>query len=387
MIVHLHVGLDKTGSSAIQFHTFHNRDWIHSRGMFVPQTGLTATGHNELFKTLFPQGFSALTDELEDAQKAGFDAAFITSETIHFLSIDQLVSLKSQLDGHQIQIYVYLREQAEIIQTGYAQQMKTRRQVTTLEDFKASKALLTPAVRDYDTLLEKLSTVFGKSAIDIGIFERERLRDGNIVNDMLEKLGLKPDHEFAQFDHQQNISLDLPSLVILNEMDLRNETDVAARHAAVDILMNDISLHGAGEKYFLSAEDVALIRASFAASNTRVVENYLDRNWPHAALFSYHGSPWNTSAPADIAQAVSRKNSVLARHTDYPTWNGKTVSGVDLQRFVVAADEWLPATAAGLCTQSAACTLRFRLEWRHITPAHSPIALNIAGRTGAQAHR
>ena len=288
------------------------------------------------------------------------------------------------LDGHQVQIYVYLREQAEIIQTGYAQQMKTRRQVTKLEDFNASKALLTPVARDYGALLEKLSAVFGKNAIDIGIFERERLRDGNIVNDMLEKLSLKPDHEFAQFGHEQNISLDLPSLVILNEMDRRNETDAGARHAAVDILMNDISLLGAGEKYFLSAEDVTLVRESFAASNTRVVENYLDRNWPHAALFSYHGNPWNTSAPADIAQAVSRKNSVLARHTDYPTWNGKTVSGVDLQRFVVATDEWLPATAAGLSTQSAACTLRFRVEWRHITPAHSRIALNIVGRTGAQ---
>ena len=99
MKVFLHIGTDKTGSTAIQQHLYVDRQWLLARGAYVPLTGLGKdNGHQMLLNTMADEQMSCMADELATAEADGFTYAIISWEGMRFFrprQIKRLINLLS----------------------------------------------------------------------------------------------------------------------------------------------------------------------------------------------------------------------------------------------------------------------------------------------------
>ena len=132
--IYIHIGLEKTGSTAIQNAIQENRGRLADHGYYVPKTGLKSNHHFEIAKAL---GFSFPTDcteesrsgilaqFLKEVEACGKDNILITSE--HFdvnandLTCENLASFFSQFN---ISIIMCLRNQIDYSQSLYTEHIK-----------------------------------------------------------------------------------------------------------------------------------------------------------------------------------------------------------------------------------------------------------------------
>lgn len=382
MLIHLHIGIDKTGSTAIQSHMMANRDWIHRRALFIPITGSTATAHGPLFSDLSAEKFDALNNELKAAERLGFEHAFLSWEGIHRFTADELETLKQLLETHAFRIYVYLREQSEIIQTGYFQLVKQYPQRVHIDDFKSDSSVIHSQDRCYDVMLDKFAHAFGQDALRVRVYDHHVLKGGNIVTDMLDmlELELEPDDDFITTSSQQNPSLDVASVRILNVLDTFYQEDALGRRRMVDALVNDIAVHGPVGKYFLTEEELATIRQAYAESNRNVVQRYMPGNWRYRDLFPYRKMACLDVDESTITAATNTKLAMLERLKRFWTWKGNLLEGEAVAQVAQLVDGWTSAARAGVYSHGSSAIIRFRLLWRARFFHYTKLTVTIAGR-------
>jgi hypothetical protein len=375
MLVHLHIGLDKTGSTAIQHHMVQNRQWYAERGIFIPRTGLSHVGHHVLFNRLFPDKLDEFHQELKGATSLGFDTFFLSWEGMHTLSAERLEKVKQLFPGHQFRIHVFLREQTEILQSGVLQNIKRGNNNRTLEEAKNNLDFLSHPKRDYKKLLEKFSRVFGKDSIAAHVYDKTLLPDGNVVKGLLASMDLKEDEDFVFSKQASNISLDVPSARVLDEIDQNQQLTQPQRKAIVDQLLNDIAKNGSLEKYFLSPQEVAFMRQHFLRSNRKVVKTWLGPDWPYADLFPYKKETSTALDEEAIDAAVRDKQQKLTTLQRYYTWKGDSLTGAQLARLAQPENGWNTADKSGVSPTSELCHIHFRPFWEALERQQTSLRL------------
>lgn len=276
MKVHLHIGTDKTGSTAIQKHLYVNREWFKRRGVYVPGTGLGKdNGHGDLLDTLEPGRMSGLREELLQAEQDGYRHAVLSWEGMSFMGQDRIARLAESLPAGAPWLLVYLREQADIIQTGYLQEIKTQRSAFRIADFQGIprtraglRALLYcySPMRDYARLLRRWISIVPLEQVVAREYRRDLLVNENIIDDFLAHLELAADDDFVRLGQATNISLDVESAIIMNRLDERDDGTVPRKDSTFTLL-SLIDSDGFGTRYFLSRRRVASIRRFFRRSN------------------------------------------------------------------------------------------------------------------------
>jgi len=215
-------------------------------------------------------------------------------------------------------------------QSGYFQQVKIYKQRRPLLEFKKSpplrfknirrylaifppltryySALLFPPIRNYSLMLDKFAKIFGEDSIRVRVFERALLKGNNVVVDMLDMLGLEPDKDFSWALGENNPSLDMASVKIMNMLDaddasyqwlgrsgkkftvdraqqasspmqsqvsatlqLHYSESALGRKDIIDILFNLIVMDDKVEKYFLNEVECEGVKRFYAKSNREVV--------------------------------------------------------------------------------------------------------------------
>ena len=114
----LHIGFAKTGTTAVQKHVYDNRQWLLERRIYVPQTGLGRdNGHARLLGALDRAELAALAAELQAARAAGHHSAFISWEGMGYYGARDIRRLIQGLRWDDVHVLVYLREQADFVQS------------------------------------------------------------------------------------------------------------------------------------------------------------------------------------------------------------------------------------------------------------------------------
>lgn len=379
MKVILHSGLDKTGSTAIQSHMCLNQQWLQNRGVYIPKTGLTGWGHRKLFKQEGEIDYSELVEELKKLQSEGAEIVFLSCEGINFFTIEKLKKIKDGLSVFDVVILMYLREQSEIVQSGFLQDLKSGSRKVSILSLQGNSRLLCPSNRNYRLLLEKFENVFGLDALDIRIFESNTLKEKNIVIDFLDALGLSQDADFILAQNQQNLSIDLPSAQLLNILDSLYPNH-PGRTNIVDALVADVALSGNKGKYFLRREDCLMIKENYEKSNTYVAQRYLKNKDCSPALFSYKNQTHNTIDTDILQQLVSEKFQVLEKIHKFPLWDGGTLQGVDSGKLAFYGEGWYETESWGVWTQGKKSYIRYRLLEEYIGVFHQKMRLKIEGK-------
>jgi len=377
--IHLHVGLDKAGSSAIQAHVNLNRNWFHAHGIVIPHSGFTGSlGHHDLFRDSKGVFFEPLRSELDDFSRQGFEKAFLSWEGLHSFSLQQLDFIRRQLDGHEILPLIYLREQSEIIQSGYFQSVKHGRQLLTIEQILCNEHYLFNDSRDYFALLSKLEAVFGHRTVQTRLYDSDTLCQGNVVLDCLEAIGLARDANFILAPNRQNSSLNLVSTRLLNLLDGYFD-DPAGREIVVDSLLDNINNNEASGKYFLEQKDQKLIREYFRTSNEKVVTHFLNSDHPYPELFPYQRKTYCEPQTSTDEIAFHAIITLLENLTQIPVWNGAATHGHLLTQWAKPKSGWWPAAPEGVWSTGSESILRFRVLRKHLSPFSKTLTLTIKG--------
>ncbi|MBT4519314.1 MAG: hypothetical protein HOC23_04845 [Halieaceae bacterium] len=399
-----------------------NTEWFKRNGILIPRTGAAPSGaHQPLLSTQSDELWTQFHDELQRATDAGLKVAAISWEGVNFFKHQELIYLGRALENYRVAIICYVREQAELVQSGYFQQVKRRARPMNYQQLSQSPQQLYPINRDYTAMLKRVSDVLKPESITARVFDRSQLVNGDSVVDFLDAIGLQPDQAFQTKPSPQNISLDLPSVALLNALDpfyLARELpinesaealgiramgksvvqfcgalncsqqtlcnamyhylkDQEGRDALVDILLTDIELHGSGERYFLSREKVDSVRAHFAETNRHFSESY-QSNSNQTTLFSNPAPCISASGESAVLQAMHRKLGLVVSLAAFAPWNGRKLIGAALTKVAGSGSGWLLRDDS-LVASGKSSYIRFRLPKRGRFALASAIQVKLTG--------
>lgn len=243
----LHIGTEKTGTTTLQEFLSLNRGRLLSKGFLVPSS-LWRGGSDHTFLATYSLDIHNLEDDLriwrqirsaEDVirhrdytveelskeinsalDKNNIMTILFSNEHCHsrLVNMEELYVLRSLIEmfAEKITIIVYLRPQHELLTSLYDTALRAgHSDIDVLPSFDSSKvAWVQRGYFDYAGLLDRWSSVFGKSNVQARIFMRTELVGGSIIDDFLAFVGLRPD-EFI-IPSRRNVSMDASCQVFLN---------------------------------------------------------------------------------------------------------------------------------------------------------------------------
>lgn len=211
----LHIGTEKTATTSIQEWIFANRNSLVERGIYTSNK-FGSGNHRKIvnyFRSEFDdyqQWFRIRTErqnrkhfsgferefkaEFEKARSSGCHRFLITSEHFHsrLVKKEEIERLHEFLSGIFEKVYVisYFREQTGLCRSAYSTYAENGGTLA----FKDYIQTVSPE-NDYFNHLnisDKWSRIFGKEYFDANLFEKRYFRNGSILIDFAEKIGLSP---------------------------------------------------------------------------------------------------------------------------------------------------------------------------------------------------
>lgn len=202
--VYLHIGANKTGSSAIQNFCNSNRSSLLGSGLLYPVTGCSGDAHYGISSVLgFANGGnnsidrtskamtlmqSALRSEIE---RSGVKDVVISSE--FFVLPKSVESVMSFFDGYRVKVVVYVRRHDKWWPSAYNQAVRTvvnppwgRGFQSYLKYFMQKQPC--PSRAAYRMLVDRWAAVFGKDNLIVRPYESQQNMPG-IAADFLGAIG------------------------------------------------------------------------------------------------------------------------------------------------------------------------------------------------------
>lgn len=239
--VFLHIGINKTGTTAIQRYLSDHRNLLKSLGILYPQTGLRGQAHYGLSATLgfqhkvVPEGEAVRRTCLKEQfinEVAGYAGAVLFSSE-DFVLNKPVEQVKKFFDGCAVKVVVYLRRHDHWWESAYAQAVKMKVQppwnpgIMGFVNFNRKKNKF---YGKYRHLLDRWAEQFGKENILVRPYEREQ-NQPSLVFDLLNTIGMAHlVNEIPTDMPSENRSLSVLSIQLLDIFQrLRVEEDVRLR--------------------------------------------------------------------------------------------------------------------------------------------------------------
>ncbi len=188
----LHIGTHKTGTSSLQTLLLSNQLSLERNGILVPRSGraLPHSGHHNLAwesmgNSRFDPAFGAWREALGEIRSRNPPAVCISSEDFEYLyrSPRSLGALRQMLNsiGYEVTIVVYLRPQADYLESLYVELLKNGHHLT-FRDYLEQIFQRGPNAPDnfwaggfdYVELLDSFAAAFGKDRIVVRPYHAHR---------------------------------------------------------------------------------------------------------------------------------------------------------------------------------------------------------------------
>ena len=393
MEIVLHIGTDKTGSTSIQKAAFANREWLAGHSIYLPATGSDhgkdkpgGKGHESRLRQLDAEKLRGLAGELRQAADQGYHRALLSWEGMGSRQFGrrEIRSLQAALDGFEITVLVYLREQAEIIQSGILQRVKQNTSTLEIsavesprspaEKLRSLVALRNPN-RNYYRLLRRWQRGIPRATFSVRIFEQAQLRDGDLIGDFLAQIGVARDEGFVEAGKIYNPSLDVEGALVLESL-RRDHPEAYDMETFLDITQSVINLEGTSTRYFLSEKAVAGIRSYFRRSNLRLAREFMaGGSYPFRTLRDC----WRHEGLAGIESRAAVLLGKVEKLRQVPTLMGQT-EGEAIASEVELCAGWARPVSWGVWSIGTTSRIRFRVYRHRLLQEEGALRLHIDGR-------
>lgn len=240
MKIIVHIGSEKTGTTSIQSFLNQNRGELLKQGVYFP-TSIGDLNHVKLVaycergdfgKRIYSligvhsqeekdQWSSKLLEEFKQEIQSlpeHVHTVVISSELFHsnLSEPGEVQTLKELLDAmfDEISILVYLRRQIDTAISVYSTHLRAG---GTNEKPIPERVNIKGNYYNYKTLLDLWKSTFDPSTIDVRIFDKKKLVDGNVVSDFSEKIGVLQSLDKLVLPESLNSSLSVLGQYLLRE--------------------------------------------------------------------------------------------------------------------------------------------------------------------------
>lgn len=264
MKLYLHIGAGKCGSTAIQSCLYQNAMTLRRMGIYIPKGMLQfpRTHPGDYFKE--KEIHLELLEELRNAE-ADCEKAIISWEGLSKFDDSRLKEYIDPLKRYDLDVIYYVRDQAEHTQSGKLQRVKR-------EAGRLNTKVKYEKDRDFFAVAERWSEFVGRE-IDVVHFSRELLPDGDVVTDLLSRVGIDDVSALRWGGRLVNDSLTVESSRVVEALDELLGLEGHDRGAMVDAVLATQARHP-GSRYFLSQAEVNNLREIYAESNRQLADKY-----------------------------------------------------------------------------------------------------------------
>lgn len=282
----LHIGLMKTGTTALQEGLSSMRNTLMKKGVIYPASNTFQSRHVQLVWScvsdlLGPYARSkysgirteqALQDILTEIDSSNANICIISAEDFSLFSPSRFIPIIRFIET-SYKIIVYLRPQHEMIESMYKQLIKGAGIRDDLETFinkslNSRRAGATPL--DYKKLLNEWSEIIDPNRITVRTYGESARRD--IVSDFFEAIGLSIPTTISQ--NRANASLEGPYLEFLRSANEYIPKEV--RHKLISDLERLQKSHPFKKYELIDQETEKRIQETFMESNEFVSKYYLN---------------------------------------------------------------------------------------------------------------
>lgn len=278
--IFIHIGVGKTGTTAIQDSMMMHREEISHQGVYYPLTGIVETGHQDLV-TLWTDEFTrenstSYTNLLEEFEGSGKNTMFISSEKFCYANGEFVRKISQAFENYDVKIIVYVRSQVAQIESTFLLWLRLGYSYGGSFDAFFEKHL---GSFDYNRIVSPWSVFFGAEAIIALAYDHPRLKT-DAFSGIQKVLGIK----VASCDLQiSNESLISDVAHMLCEFD-KSSPDPLFREEVMKAMLNVSGRFKKSSSFKLvDAEKVQRVKGFYMLPNYEFANKYLSRE--DAAFF------------------------------------------------------------------------------------------------------
>ncbi|WP_017931043.1 hypothetical protein [Robiginitomaculum antarcticum] len=183
MKIKLHIGANKTGSSAIQRFIRMNAANFQKFGVTVPDVRLNDTGvvtgeHSFLFESFLEDDYPGvqLREKLQMLAKRGYDTIAISAESLsNEYRADYFGPIFAEYDT---EVLLYIRRQDDLLLSTW-QQWSSKRETNVDDWLERAKV----KIGRWDSLIRSWEEYIASDQINVKLFERREMKNQNITHD------------------------------------------------------------------------------------------------------------------------------------------------------------------------------------------------------------
>jgi hypothetical protein len=325
MDVILHIGKQKTGSTAIQHRLRRLRRQLARQGVVY------STAFGEPKASALPEAFQTAGSLDQDKQNEEMLAAFaaelrsdartliVSNENMFNMSRASIGRLQQMIAeaGATARVYVFLRRIADDLPSLYQQRVRTGGLTLSLEEFL--QEMQDHRYYRYKVRLDDWAEAFGRDAMHVRLFHRETIGT-DLFEDFMAWIGIKPPK--ADFDdlpvRSTNESYDSTAIAILLALRRLQAVDTPGVDRDLVIAFRRKLILSRGQRPGLTLEQAADLMATFRGDNEAAATAYLTPREAEILLEPQQES--TATPPVEPYQLVVRSLDVLP---DLHTWMGK----------------------------------------------------------------
>ncbi len=291
MKVVFHIGIHKTGTTAIQHFCSANREKLTSLGVCYPAIHLKYQAHHNVPWALgvrHPDAANAVSAQelaaamLRESSQAHCHTLIVSSEEFRNLESEAIRALKQLFAGHDVSIVVYLRRQDDFLISKYGQhvRMYTIRYSGTIYDFYFRHNFV--ARYNYQDLINRWANVFGTDNMIVQVYERQRFPDGDVIRDFFRLLKIEMPQDVDAVAKSINRTLQPMGLEILRRANQRPLE--SSKHAKLLQMLDQSDFSAYGRYELLTDRNRHDLLGLFRNSNALVARKWLGQG--DGALFA-----------------------------------------------------------------------------------------------------
>ncbi|MBV8977465.1 MAG: hypothetical protein JO261_07205 [Alphaproteobacteria bacterium] len=299
----LHLGSEKTGTSSVQRYLGQHRDALLQDGIWYPRSFASPTAHVHLglssaalrdsLKADNPDVAAFATElasiKARDVRMTVFSSEFFHSEMRDRGAVERLKAFLAQhFDAFRLVYYARRQDHmlASMHSTAVQGGWSTNPAALSVYETKGHYYF------DHAAICDLWAGVFGRESLVCRIYERERLKNGDVVDDFAAMLGIAPDPKQARLKANESLSFEtIHVLLLLNASRHKDNKELRRKLIAAG------RRRGGARVPLLTRAEAQEFLSRFTLSNKKFFEHYVDPALAGAFAAGFEGFPQAVPPP------------------------------------------------------------------------------------------